>query len=106
TKRFSSKEEKKRIVASVYDSSLPGEYIAFENHLNVFHKNKSGLGRDLAYGLASYLNSSLVDRYFRLFNGHTQVNSTDLRSFKYPSVKILEAIGKQIAGANLPQNEI
>jgi len=65
TKRFSSKEERRRVVAWVYESDLPGELIAFENHLNVFHIDRRGLDRVLAHGLAAYLNSSLVDRYFR-----------------------------------------
>ena len=37
TRRFTSKEERRRIVASVYASDLPGEHVGFENHLNVFH---------------------------------------------------------------------
>ena len=39
TKRFTSKEERRRVVAWVYDSSLPGALVGFENHLNVFHRN-------------------------------------------------------------------
>ena len=39
----------------------------------------------LAEGLAVYLNSAVVDSYFRLFSGHTQVNATDLRGLLYPS---------------------
>ncbi|WP_202799432.1 Eco57I restriction-modification methylase domain-containing protein [Pantoea sp. Sc1] len=39
-KRFSSKEEKRRIVATLYDSSLPGDLIGFENKTNVFHNKK------------------------------------------------------------------
>src|SRR5579883_1677681 len=72
TKRFTSKEERRRIVASVYASNLQGEFVGFENHLNVFHAKQAGLSPALARGLAVYLNSSLVDRYFRQFNGHTQ----------------------------------
>lgn len=106
TKRFTSKEERRRIVASVYASDLPGELIGFENHLNVFHAKQSGLAPDLAHGLAVYLNSSLVDRYFRQFNGHTQVNATDLRSLKYPHREVLERIGQRASGAVLSQQDI
>jgi hypothetical protein len=31
---------------------------------------------------------------FRRFNGHTQVNATDLRLMKYPSRSVLIALGK------------
>ena len=73
TRRFSSKEEKRRVVASVCPPELPGKLIGFENHLNVYHANRRGLPELLAVGLGVYLNSSLVDRYFRQFSGHTQV---------------------------------
>lgn len=106
TKRFTSKEERRRIVASVYASDLPGDLIGFENHLNVFHAGQAGLPTALAQGLALYLNSSLVDRYFRQFNGHTQVNATDLRSLRYPSREVLERIGQQADGAPLSQQNI
>ena len=91
TRRFTSKEERRRIVASVYASDLPGEHVGFENHLNVFHSGREGMGRNLARGLALFLNSSLVDRYFRQFNGHTQVNAADLRSLHYPDRSSLES---------------
>ena len=85
TKRFSSKEEKRRIVATIYDSSPNGELVGFENKLNVFHRNKKGLNHDLIKGLYIYLNSSLLDQYYRIFSGNTQVNATDLRALHYPS---------------------
>ena len=34
-----------------------------------------------------------VDEYFRRFSGHTQVNATDLRMLKYPSLDILCTLG-------------
>ena len=48
----------------------------------------------MALGLAVYLNSTMIDNYFRQFNGHTQVNATDLRLLKYPSKKVLIDLGK------------
>jgi len=106
TRRFTSKEEKRRVVATVYDSSLPGKWVGFENHLNVFHKDRKGFPKDVAQGLVVYLNSTLLDQYFRQFSGHTQVNATDLRSLHYPNLDILKRLGKQ-AGPVLPsQKEI
>ena len=106
TKRFTSKEEKRRVVASIYASDLPGELVGFENHLNVFHAGRAGFSRSLAKGLGVYLNSSLVDRYFRQFSGHTQVNATDLRSLRYPDREALERIGKKTRKTELSQQEI
>ena len=96
-RRFSSKEEKRRIVAAIYDPErIKSETVGFENHLNYFHCNGKGLPAHLAKGLAVFLNSMMVDAYFRLFNGHTQVNATDLRSLKYPSREKLESLGAKI----------
>ncbi|MBC6432155.1 N-6 DNA methylase [Nostoc sp. HG1] len=96
-KRFSSKEEKRRVVAVVYDANqFNYGYVGFENHLNYFHKNGCGLSLTLARGLAVYLNSTLVDAFFRLFNGHTQVNATDLRKLKYPNLEQLLFLGTAI----------
>lgn len=95
-KRFTAKEERKRVVATVCgDTSLDAEYFGFENHLNYFHRGGQGLEADLARGLALFLNSSLVDRYFRQFNGHTQVNATDLRSLMYPRHEQLIVLGRK-----------
>ncbi len=93
-KRFAAKEERKRVSAAITSSAyLPGDLVAFENHLNVFHRANHGLEPDLAHGLAAYLNSSLVDRYVRHFNGHTQINATDLRHLRYPSLEELSQLG-------------
>ncbi len=106
TRRFTSKEEHRRIVASLYASDLPGELVGFENHLNVYHVDRQGMPRSLAVGLRLYLNCSLVDRFFRQFNGHTQVNATDLRSLRYPDRAALERIGRENDGRTLSQQEI
>jgi adenine-specific DNA-methyltransferase len=94
-KRFSSKEEKRRLVAGVlHPSDFPEGLIGLENHLNFFHRKRAGLSVSLAKGLCRFLNSSVADRYFRQFNGHTQVNATDLRAFRYPDAASLEQLGK------------
>lgn len=95
-RRFSSKEEKRRVMANVVNPvDFPGmTLLGFENHLNVFHANKQGLPEILAYGIMAYLNSTAVDDYFRTFNGHTQVNATDLKQLKYPSREILTILGE------------
>jgi adenine-specific DNA-methyltransferase len=106
-KRFSSKEEQKRIVAVVYNAEcIPGTSVGFENHLNYFHRNGKGLSLTLARGLAGFLNSSLVDSYFRHFNGHTQVNATDLRNIHYPTLEQLETLGSRISTRSLLQKEL
>ncbi|MCP5515820.1 MAG: Eco57I restriction-modification methylase domain-containing protein [Verrucomicrobiales bacterium] len=105
TKRFSSKEERRRIVAAVYDPArIATTQVAFENHLNYFHEHGSGLPATLARGLAAYMNSSLVDTYFRQFSGHTQVNASDLRSLPYPARSALIALGQHI-GSEFPGQE-
>lgn len=90
-KRFSSKEEKRRLVVSVYDAEVPA---AFDNKLNFFHRKGAGLPDEIALGLAAYLNSTAVDDYFRLFSGHTQVNATDLRNLPFPSIEDLQHLGR------------
>jgi adenine-specific DNA-methyltransferase len=106
-KRFSAKEEPRRVVASVYDpAQYPAPLVGFENHLNYYHANGEGLPTDLAKGLTAYLNSTLVDSYFRQFSGHTQVNAGDLRSLKYPSRAELESLGAGINGRRLGQDEL
>jgi adenine-specific DNA-methyltransferase len=95
TRRFSSKEEKRRITASVCDPAAfeGARALGFENHLNVFHTKRTGLAEEIARGLAVYLNSSMIDEHFRSFNGHTQVNATDLRLLKYPDRATLSVLG-------------
>ena len=97
-KRFTSKEERRRVVACIYDPQrIPTEKVGFENHLNYFHARGEALKMSVAKGLAAYLNSTVVDSYFRQFNGHTQVNATDLRNLPYPSLQQLEHLGRRIS---------
>lgn len=105
-RRFSSKEERRRITASVVSpSAFRADRLAFENHLNVFHRAKHPLPQELAHGLALYLNSTLVDEYFRRYSGHTQVNATDLRRLRYPSAEALSKLGEVSLRAAAPMSQ-
>ncbi len=107
TKRFTSKEERRRLVACMFDpEQVKAEWIGFENHLNYFHANGHGLERHLASGLYAFLNSTVVDQYFRRFSGHTQVNATDLRTLTYPDRDTLQAMGREMTTLDLTQGEI
>ena len=85
-KRFSAKEEKRRVVAAVHEATT---HVAYDNKTNVFPCPD----RDVAVGLAYWLNSTAVDDHFRAFSGHTQVNATDLRTMPYPSLEQLRILG-------------
>lgn len=96
-RRFSSKEERRRVVANVVEpTAFNAPYLGFENHLNVFHSDKRGIDRDTAYGLSAFLNSRAVDEYFRRFSGHTQVNATDLRVLLYPELTEIRQLGRWV----------
>ena len=106
-KRFSSKEEPRRVVAAVFDpADVPGDQIGFENHLNVFHADGAGCDPKLARGLSAFLNSTVVDTYFRQFNGHTQVNATDLRNLRYPSRAALVELGARLGAGPSTEQEL
>ena len=101
TKRLTSKEERRRIVAGLYVGDLSRySVVGFENKTNYFHCNNQPLELNFAKGLWVYLNSDIVDQYFRQFNGHTQVNATDLRTLRYPTYEQLIEIGKNAEDFN------
>ena len=97
TRRFTAKEERRRLVAAVVEPErLTGSAIGFENHLNVIHRNGEPIDRRLACGIAAFLNSTIADRFFRQWSGHTQVNATDLRLFPFPTAGQLNQLGDAV----------
>lgn len=97
TRRLTAKEEKRRIVASIYTSDVADvDVVGFDNKTNYFHAMGRPLDDRLAKGLWVFLNSTLVDKYFRQMNGHTQVNATDLRVLRYPTREQLIAMSEMI----------
>ncbi len=104
-RRFSAKEEPHRITAAVLSESAFGtELIALENHLNYLYRPGGTRSYEEAMGIAAFLNSTLVDRYFRITNGNTQVNATELRKLPLPPLEQLTRIGQQVVNLHIEQD--
>ncbi len=103
-RRFSAKEEKRRLVAApLIRGSLNADMLGLENHLNYIRGVSRKLDAELAYGIAALLNSSFLDRYFRVSNGNTQVSATELRAMPLPDEEDIRVIGVGVAGGLGPQ---
>ncbi len=99
-KRFSSKEQKKRVHAGVLlKSKMKFEQIGIENHLNYIYKYGGLLSAEEAYGIAGVLNTSIIDIFFRMLNGSTQVNAVDIENLPIPSLENIQLIGKAVIKA-------
>lgn len=106
-KRFSAKEERRRVTAAIFDPDrVPAAVVGIENHLNFFHASGAGLVPTMARGLAAFLNSTAFDAYFRRFSGHTQVNATDLRNARYPTRAQLIRLGEVVGDAVSEQADV
>lgn len=101
-KRFSTKEEPRRIQTAYYDSeSFPAEkQISTDNKINFV---VSKFGGDLLKGAFLVLSSTMFDEYYRLLSGNTQVNSTEVNSMKFPDTSSLENLGRKFTVSELTQ---
>jgi len=97
-KRFTSKEEKRRLQPAILLSEfIPGyEKFSAENHLNYITNSHGGLRLNEVYGLFGIFNSTLWDRYYRILNGSTQVNATECNNFPMPDLQTVRRIGERI----------
>lgn len=93
-KRFTSKEEKRRLQCGIYLKQKYSQfkYISTQNKVN-FVKCDSPC---ITYGLYVLLNSSLYDAYYRILNGSTQVNSTEINQIPIPSRDVIEKMGREL----------
>lgn len=95
-RRFSPKEDVRRICAAAYVGDLATAAIGYENHLNVIRGTEQALSPGAALGLAAYLNSSIVDAHLRERLGSTQVNAIELRELPLPDLATLQALGESL----------
>ncbi len=105
-RRFSAKEDTRRLIAAPFlKKNFESPYIGFENHLNVVFGKKASLKEIEAIGISALLNSAIIDRYFRIINGNTQVNATELRALPLPPLKIISQIGEKVKELSEPDRD-
>lgn len=98
-KRFSSKEESRRIQPAMFFKNEfdSYDYISTENHINFISSlNNEELNEEMIYGLYSLYNSTLYDKYYRILNGSTQVNATEINNIPIPSENIIIQMGRKL----------
>lgn len=98
-KRFTAKEEKRRLQCGIYLSDrLPDyQFISTQNKINFIDTvDKSCMCEDLVFGLYVIFNSSIYDLYYRILNGSTQVNSTEVNTMPVPTKETLIALGDKL----------
>ena len=100
-KRFTSKEEKRRLQCGIYlkEEHSQYNYISTQNKINYIKCDNP----ELAYGLFVILNSTLYDSYYRILNGSTQVNSTEINLMPVPSKEAIRQMGRELIGMELTE---
>lgn len=96
-KRFTAKEEHRRLQCGVYlaDKYPNFDRISTQNKIN-FISGLQGLSECVVYGLYVLFNSTFYDCYYRILNGSTQVNSTEINTMPVPPIKLIEEMGKKL----------
>ncbi len=87
----------RRLTASPYIQSATareGSIAVTENHLNYVTHMARELTEAEVHGLVALFNSALLDRYFRVLSGNTQVNATEIRSIPFPDLRTIARIGE------------
>lgn len=100
-KRLTSKEERRRVQCSLYFAEeFPIEKIGIENHLNYVTKLNGDMNKEEMYGLFVLFNSTFIDTYYRILNGSTQVNATEVNAIPLPSLNDIKKMGKRLMEMN------
>lgn len=94
-KRFTSKEESKRLQCALLMKEDFESYacISTENHLNFITKVSGNMTQEEMFGIFVILNSGYMDKYFRILNGSTQVNATEINAMPFPSYDDVVELG-------------
>lgn len=100
-RRFSSKDDKSRLIASPYFSRFSdSDLIGIENKLNYIYKINGELLESEAVGISAILNSKVFDTYFRTFNGNVNVSATEIRLMPFPSIDVIREVGSTLISEN------
>lgn len=101
-KRFTAKEEPRRLQCGVYLANKFPQFskISTQNKINFIDGLLSSMSECLVYGLYVLFNSTLYDEYYRILNGSTQVNSTEINAMPVPALDIIQEMGRKIMKSN------
>ena len=97
-KRFTAKEERRRLQCGVYLSKKYPQYkkISTQNKINFVDGLITEMSECLVYGLYVIFNSTLYDEYYRILNGSTQVNSTEINAMPVPDLESIQEMGRTL----------
>lgn len=97
-KRFASKEEPRRLQSAIYLAKTFSQYskISTQNKINFIDSDTCELSECVVYGLYVLFNSTLYDIYYRILNGSTQVNSTEINAMPVPCMDDIQNMGKRL----------
>lgn len=98
-KRFTAKEERRRLQCGIYNPNDFKQYkfIATQNKINYIDRiDGLEMSLDTTYGVFALFNSTLFDMYYRILNGSTQVNSTEINSIPVPPIKLINKMGNRL----------
>lgn len=97
-KRFTAKEERRRLQCGVYLSKRFPQYkkISTQNKINFIDGLITEMSECLVYGLYVIFNSTLYDEYYRILNGSTQVNSTEINAMPVPDLENIMEMGRKL----------
>ena len=97
-KRFTAKEESRRLQCGIYLAKQFSQYtkISTQNKINFIDGLFSEMSECLVYGLYVLFNSTIYDKYYRILNGSTQVNATEVNSMPVPDLDIIQEMGKRL----------
>lgn len=97
-KRFTAKEEPRRLQCGVYLAKDFPQYrkISTQNKINFIDGFLTEMSECLVYGLYVLFNSTLYDEYYRILNGSTQVNSTEINAMPVPDLECIQEMGKRL----------
>lgn len=97
-KRFTAKEEPRRLQCGIYLAKNYPQYekISTQNKINFIDGLLGEMSECLVYGLYVLFNSTLYDEYYRILNGSTQVNSTEINSMPVPDIESIQEMGRKL----------
>lgn len=98
-KRFTAKEERRRLQCGIYLAEDFSQYskIGTQNKINYIDDYLGmPLSKEEVYGVYVLMNSTLFDKYYRILNGSTQVNSTEINSIPVPPRSMIKQMGSAL----------